>query len=261
MRMLSAFLLRISKDPTHAEYPAPGSEFTVENALQLLLHSFPQFEAQVAGKRIADFGCGEGFQSIALATRYRCDVVGIESNPRTLERAIQNAKAKRLENSRILLAAKISSDMLGTFDVVISENAFEHFHKPADVLAQMSSLLKHDGLILITFGPPWLAPYGSHMHFFCKVPWINVLFPESTVMEARSHFRSDGATRYEDVESGLNKMTLRKFESIVASCGLQLEYKKYECVKGLNFLARLPLLREFFVNNVTAILSKRQPRQ
>lgn len=39
--------------------------------------------------------------------------------------------------------------------------------------------------LLITFGCPWLSPYGSHMHFFTKMPWINVFFSETTVMRVR----------------------------------------------------------------------------
>lgn len=75
-------------------------------------------------------------------------------------------------------------------------------------------------------------------------------------MKVRSRFRSDGAKKYEEVESGLNKMTIAKFESIVASCGLRMTYRKYECVKGINWLSRVPLLREFFINQATVILSK-----
>ncbi len=46
----------------------------------------------------------------------------------------------------------------------------------------MLSLLNHDGKMLITFGPPSYAPYGSHMRFFSKIPWLNIWFSEKTVM-------------------------------------------------------------------------------
>jgi SAM-dependent methyltransferase len=145
--------------------------------------------------------------------------------------------------------------MRGQFDVVISQDSFEHFPEPDAVLHEMSLLLNRSGVLLITFGPPWFAPYGSHMHFFCKVPWINLLFSEEVVMRARSRFKSDGASTYEEVESGLNKMTIRKFESIVSSCNLKVTYRKYECVKGLNWLSRIPLARELFINHVSVVLS------
>jgi hypothetical protein len=77
------------------------------------------------------------------------------------------------------------------------------------VLDEMRLAACPGGCVLITFFEPWLSPYGSHMSHFTRVPWINVLFSERTVMNVRSLFRSDGATRYEDVEGGLNRIDSR----------------------------------------------------
>ncbi len=247
-------LLSLSRAPGAFDYRQGDAGQSLDNALTLLTRVFPDFAALVSGKRVVDFGCGVGYQSIALVKRHGCSVVGIDSNPKTLRKAVDNAEAAELSPKQLYFVESISPEMLHGFDVVISQNSFEHFPAPATVLAAMVSLLNDSGLILITFGPPWWAPYGSHMHFFCRVPWVNVLFPENVVMNVRSRFRSDGATRYEEVESGLNRMSIAKFESIVASCNLRLIYKKYECVKGLNCLAKLPLLRELFINHVTAVL-------
>jgi hypothetical protein len=73
-------------------------------------------------------------------------------------------------------------------------------------------------------------------------------------MNARSHFRNDGANKYEEVESGLNKMTIRRFESTVHSRNLKIRYQKYDCIKGMNWLSKLPLVRELLINHVTVIL-------
>jgi len=148
----------------------------------------------------------------------------------------------------------LHADLCGKFDLVISQNAMEHYRDPAGSLCLMRQAVRPGGRILITFGPPWLAPYGSHMHFFTAVPWVNVLFRERTVMAVRRHFRNDGATRYDEVRKGLNKMTLRKFKELVITSGLRPVYWKLECAKGLNSVAKIPLLREFFVNRVTCLL-------
>lgn len=247
-------LLSFSRAPRNSDYSDNESGASIDHALSLLNRVYSNFEVLVSGKRVADFGCGTGDQSIALVKKHDCTVVAVDSNPKTLRTAIENARMHNVPSHRLSFVESISPEMKGTFDVVISQNSFEHFSDPVQVLGQMIDLVKDSGVLLLTFGPPWFAPYGSHMQFFCRVPWVNVLFSESAVMRARSHFRSDGAKRYEDVESGLNKMTLRKFESIVSSCGLRAVYRKYECVKGMNWLAKLPGLREFFVNHVTVTL-------
>ena len=255
MSIAERILLFISRVPEAGDYVQECGRPDIDHALDLLVRVCPTFVDLISGKRVADFGCGFGYQSIALAKMHGCTVVGIDSNRNTLDTAIENAKVYRIPSSSLSFAERASSDMLGSFDFVISQNSFEHLPNPGQALDEMTSLLKGTGKVLITFGPPWLAPYGSHMHFFCKVPWINVLFSEKTVMKARSHFRSDGARKYEEVESGLNRMTVAKFESILSSRKLRVVYRKYDCVRQINVLSKVPLLREFFVNHVTAILA------
>jgi ubiquinone/menaquinone biosynthesis C-methylase UbiE len=257
MNIRERILLSLSRAPEGNDCPQANAEISIDNALNLLTRAFPNFNAiVVSGKRVVDLGCGVGYQSIALVKKYGCSVVGVDSNQKTLRKAIENANNHNISSKELSFVESISPDMLNSFDVVISQNSFEHFANPAKVLDEMGNLLNDSGIILLTFGPPWLAPYGNHMHFFCKVPWMNVLFPEEVVMKVRSHFRNDGAKRYEDVESGLNRMTIAKFESIVSSCNLKITYRNYECIKEVNWLAKVPLLREFFIKNVTAILSK-----
>ncbi|MEZ5543298.1 MAG: class I SAM-dependent methyltransferase [Pseudomonadota bacterium] len=248
-------LLSLSRTPGKADYDQGDSELKVDNALDLLSRVYPSFSSLVSGKRVVDYGCGIGYQSIALVKRYGCAVMGVDSNEKTLAIAVENAKAHNIPSDSLVFAECVSPEMLSGFDVVISQNSFEHFRDPEKALNEMGALLNSTGIVLLTFGPPWFSPYGSHMHFFCKVPWLNILFSERTVMNVRSRFREDGAIRYEDVESGLNKMTIAKFESIISLCGLRAQYKKYECVKGMNWLSRVPLLKELFVNNISVVLS------
>jgi SAM-dependent methyltransferase len=257
MNIQERILLSLSRTPESTDYGSGKSGWTTDNALSLLENDYPSFGNLVSGKRVVDFGCGLGYQSIGLVQKYDCFVVGIELNHRTLKNAIDLANSHNIPETRLSFVDKISERMLKSFNIVISQNSFEHFHNPSMILEEMRGLINESGRILITFGPPWLAPYGSHMSFFCKVPWINVFFSEKTVMRIRSRFRSDGATNYEDVEFGLNKMTIAKFERIIMSSNLKIEFKRFKCfIKGINLLSKIPLLREFFINRVSVILSK-----
>lgn len=245
-------LLFLSRPPGTDDYPEGIESWESRDPLSSLCRSFPGFMARIEGKRVLDFGCGLGYQVAAMARRGAAFVVGIESNLRRLERARELARESRLDN--VELADCLDDRLKSTFDLVISQNSMEHYPEPLATLFQMKSALKPGGAILIVFCPPWFAPYGSHMHFFTKVPWVNLLFDEETVMNVRAHFRSDGARRYEEVESGLNKMTVAKFESLIARSGLKIEYRKYEGVKGLDFLGRVPAVRELFINRISSAL-------
>jgi hypothetical protein len=85
---------------------------------------------------------------------------------------------------------------------------------------------------------------------------VNVWFSENTIMNVRRRFRDDGASRYEEVDKGLNRMTLRNFERIVDGCGLRAIYWKREGVKGIDWLAHVPAIREYAVNHVTCMLAQ-----
>jgi SAM-dependent methyltransferase len=252
-----AILRALSKRPGTGDY-GPGDEEDMRGReLALLRKVFPHFSQLVGGKRVVDFGCGFAKQSVALVREERCTVCGIDANPVRVVKARQLAGENGIGGDKAVFVERPTADMRGAFDVVISQNAMEHFTDPAAVLDEMKDLIRPDGKILITFGPPWFSPRGSHMHFFCRVPWLNILFSERTVMSVRTLYRSDGARRYEEVESGLNRMTLRKFEQIVHQSGLQVEYKKYRCVARQNWMAGIPWLRELVVNHVSCILTPR----
>ena len=258
MSIAERILTRLSRDPGTGDYVSPSTlkRRTRETALDILLRDFPHFDELVTGRRIVDFGCGYGFQCLALATRYDCTVVGIDTNPEGISKGRDMARESGVSESKLSFVDRVTSAMRGTFDLALSHNSFEHFHDPQAVMNELKGLIVDSGKILITFTPPWLSPYGSHMHFFTRVPWVNVLFPEDAVMAVRSRYRDDGARRYEEVESGLNKMTVARFERIVASSGLEIEFKRYRCVKGIDVLGAVPLVREFFVNSVSAVLIK-----
>ena len=250
-----------------------------DNALALLTRVFPDFEQEIEGKDVLDFGCGAGFQSVAMAQCGARFVLGLDTNPKTLARARELGASMGLEGRVEFVEAldrfgisvppcstqipkhrvlRQAQDAQEEFDIVISQNSMEHFPDPVAVLVEMKRALRPGGRIFVTFGPPWFAPYGSHMGFFTRVPWVNLLFPESAVMKARSRFVDDGAMRYGDVEGGLNKMTLRGFERTVAQCGLVMTRRRYDCVKGLDFLAKVPYARELFVNHVSCVLRQAQ---
>ncbi len=249
-------LLAFSRDPAGPDLPGGQPTWNEENALDLLRREFPEFDRRIAGRAVLDVGCGLGWQTVSMARAGAAFVLGIDPHEDGLREARTLPKRLHMSADRLQFASALPQDRIGRFDVAVSQNSFEHFGDPEDVLRQMASAVRPGGVLLITFGPPWLAPYGAHMFFFTSVPWVNLVFSERAVMRVRSRFRADAAERYEDVEGGLNKMTVARFEGLVRQCDLRLEWKRYRCVKGANVLARVPGVRELFINHVSCVLRK-----
>ena len=249
-------LLRLSRKPDAGDCVGGQPEWTVGNALDKLCAMFPGLFQMIEGKEILDFGCGLGYQTAAMALRGAKRVVGVDLRADHLELASAMLRSLGLQE-RAEVKHGIGPELSGKFDLVISQNSMEHYTDPVGCLSEMARALKADGKILLTFGPPWYAPLGSHMHFFTRVPWVNILFSEKTVMSVRRNFRNDGATRYEEVEGGLNRMSLKKFDRVVDEAGLRPLNRRYFGVKRFDLPTKLPFLKELFTNNVASELVRK----
>ncbi len=249
-------LLALSRDPGGLDYPTTTAQYTLQNALSFPRKTVTEFDDLVKEKTVLDYGCGPGWQAVAMhrlcgARR----VVGIDINNGWLEAGRTLAEREGCAEA-VTFSREMPSDLRGRFDLAISISSFEHFNDPASNLEQMRQSVMVGGLVIVTFAEPWFSHSGSHMDFFTKVPWVNVFFLEETVMRVRSRFRKDGAERYEDVEGGLNRMSLAKFERTMKESQMSVECLRYFPTKGLPLVERIPLIREFWVSAATCILRK-----
>ncbi len=240
-----AVLTLLSKPPGSVD----GREDALDpdEALRLFSERWPDALKPMIGGRVLDFGCGGGALSIALA-RAGCSVVGLDIQERLLEVGRTAPGGDLVQFTRHVPSAPV--------DWVVSIDSMEHFSDPLGVLSQMREILAPGGRILMSFCPTWMAPYGAHMHFFTKVPWVQYVFPEAAVMAVRSRYVRDGATRYEEVEGGLNKMTVGRFRELLALAGLRPESMRIDYVKGQVWASRIPLVRELLANQVTSTLAR-----
>jgi SAM-dependent methyltransferase len=253
--MLERILGALSKERPEAGSPPPAVPETADCALEHLRRAFPDVDAMVHGRRVIDFGCGHGHQAVELAGVGAEAVLGIDINPAFLELARQRARDMGLDQ-RVRFLRSVPDAEAGTWHLVISQDAMEHFDHPERVLDEMFRILAPGGRAAITFSPPWLHPYGAHMDFFTPVPWVHLLVPERTVMKVRSRFRDDGAQRYEEVKGGLNRMTLGRFETLVERSRFVTESLRFTAIRRLPLVSRTPVLREFLTSRVDCILRK-----
>jgi len=169
------------------------------------------------GKCVIDFGCGEGKDSIEIARCGASRVIGIDIWDAMLAAARRNAAAAGVADR-----CEFCTVATEQVDAIVSLDAFEHFADPAAILGVMRRLLKPGGFIAVSFGPTWYHPYGGHL--FSVFPWAHLLFSERALIRWRSDIRADGATRFSEVEGGLNQMTISRFERLVRACGFEADY-------------------------------------
>jgi SAM-dependent methyltransferase len=176
---------------------------------------------ETKNKVVIDFGCGDGEDAVEVAARGAKKVIGIDIR----ERALANAR-KTAEQRGVADRCTFSTRTDEKADVILSIDAFEHFDDPVDILRIMRRLVKDDGCVIAAFGPTWHHPLGGHL--FSPFPWAHLLFTEKSLIRWRSDFKTDGATRFGEAEGGLNQMTIRRFQSIVAES--DFEFAEFEPV-------------------------------
>jgi len=235
--------------------------WSMENALAFLEEEIPDIRSMIEGKVVLDFGCGYGYQVVAMAKCWNAaKCIGVDIVQRYIERARQLAWEHGVQDKVEFFCPSLPLELEERVDVVLSLNSFEHYANPKDVLYKMIEILQPGGKVIITFGPLWYSPYGAHMIFMTSLPWVHLIFKEAAIMRVRADYRNDGAKRFEEVEGGLNRMSLRKFERILAEAcrerGVRVDRLRYRSVKRVPIVTRIPIIRELLTNHATCILLK-----
>lgn len=134
--------------------------------------------------------------------------------------------ARTLDLSRIEFHAVDAMDLPyrdGLFDVVLSNNAFEHIPDPFQALREVLRVLKTGGVGYLTFDPIWTADTGSHFGHYVKEPWAHLL---QSTDEFAANMRNAGAAEWEvsDFIHGLNRVPCSEYKKrlhdVLGSAGL-----------------------------------------
>jgi SAM-dependent methyltransferase len=245
-RLLLAFCRPVNAPPL----PVATVNYTLNNAVDYAKRMISDFVTRIQNKSVLDYGCGPGWQAVAMRQAGAKRVHGVDINDDWLNHG--RSLAARAGVDDVTFGPVPDAEK---YDVVVSLGSMEHFREPGKELARMCRLAGQE--LLISFAEPWYSPYGTHLNGTTRIPWLNLFFSERTLLNVRNLYPdgSDGARRIEDVRGGLNKMTVRRFEELTLSApGMRIEYFRPRGIKGLPLVTRLPVLRELMTSALTCIL-------
>lgn len=141
------------------------------------------------GLDVLEIGCGHGGITCYLAAVGARTAVGIDLNERhiaygrellaELERATGRTLPARFE---LMNAAQLSFES-DSFDMVMADNLFEHVDPFTTVLREIHRVLRPGGVLLVPAFSGIHSKYGLHLKHGLKLPWANLLFSESTIID------------------------------------------------------------------------------
>ena len=214
-----------------------------------------RFVRALKGRVFLDIGCGLGDQVIAAAEVGAELAVGLDTVEINLRMAEARAGARGVTNR-----VRFTSDAIPTFgtewaDVALSQNSFEHFDDPGEILDQAYRALKPGGQFFVTFGPSWWHPFGVHHMFMIRLPWAHAVFSERTILRVRQLYRPNRPRNWREV--GLNQMTVAKLLRLVKATPFVVTDLSFTPIRHLPAgLVRLSIFREWTTADTSVILTK-----
>jgi SAM-dependent methyltransferase len=131
--------------------PFTGERFTPECVREIWYehwHRYAFARRLVAGKRVLDCACGEGYGSALLADG-AAEVVGVDIDDASIAHARERYGART--NVRYEKADATALDFAdASFDVVVCFETLEHIENQAALLAGFARVLADDGVLLVS---------------------------------------------------------------------------------------------------------------
>jgi ubiquinone/menaquinone biosynthesis C-methylase UbiE len=133
---------------------------------------------------ILDVGCYIGGKTVRWIEKYEGkEIYGIDVNPRFIQIANRFAEEKCVNaHFKVNFAEKMDFPN-EFFNVIVSENTFEHVTDIREVMHECERILKKKGYLVILF-PSFWGPYSHHLDLVTRTPFIHWLFKYPQLLKA-----------------------------------------------------------------------------
>lgn len=247
----------------------------LENSGQDLYDHFYSRYADFGGKSILDLGCGYGGKIITYGRHGASLLCGIDFNQVVLRKAKSHVGRTGLSAQFVGANATTLPFPDSTFDVVISDDGFDHFKRPRAVLDEIRRILRPGGIGLVSF-VPYRSTECSHMAEYLRLPWHHLLFSRRAIRQAldlvaaydrskssdQASQRSDVAGVFATFENQLSRLTMKQFkQKLLGLAGVRLVRLRKQSRNWARPLTYLPGINEFFTDCVYCVLTKEESQR
>ncbi|MHA2052903.1 MAG: class I SAM-dependent methyltransferase [Candidatus Hodarchaeales archaeon] len=231
-------------------------------------------------KIVMDLGCDTAGISHYFATHGAKKVYAVDKSNKHLKVARSLYHCSNLE---FVQSTDRKIPLLkDTIDIIICIDTMEHLMFPENIFQECYRILKPGGIFLIHF-QPWFGVYGGHRKNIIPIPWCQLFFSTQTLtkvsaliydsdfyspahwdLDEKGHKNPNPFLLRDYTEGFLNKITLRQFRKLIKTSGFHIHKlekigfggKNVKISRYFNFLNRIPLLDEIFVNSILCVLKK-----
>lgn len=227
----------------------------------------------IENKYILDVGCGMGGASVYYALNGAKKVIGIDIDEKRINTALSFASLKGCQ--QYIFEVQDASNLpykSNTFDIIISNDAFEHLYKPDIVVRECYRVLKEEGTLNFTFNS-YRSRRGAHLYDYVYMPWCQLFFPDEVLVEIwKEGFKKDWETgknrsesfspqEFADIVSirdlaHVNKIKISKLKKIISETNFRVVLHRTCTSKYFYPLKYIPFIKEYFIDSVVVVLEK-----
>jgi ubiquinone/menaquinone biosynthesis C-methylase UbiE len=167
----------------HARPSDPWFWDHFDGAAKIVLSLVPP-ECLLKGRKVVDFGCGDGATTLGVASNIQADVVGVDlyqtfrDLPNLSQRNLGVPDLPANISFEQVQAGKPLPFLDDSMDLAYSWSVFEHVSDIRQVLAELRRVTKPGGFLFIQIEPLFHGPFGSHLQRLVNLPWAHLLYGE-----------------------------------------------------------------------------------
>jgi SAM-dependent methyltransferase len=241
-----------SPEATRAHHTAKAEETRRDYTIPFLERISGAFTPSAS---VLVVGCDERGLEIGWIARNRgCRlVVGTDidftvvDTARTATTDLKNARFVHVGESVLPFADE-------TFDAIFMRNVCEHLINIDVCFTEYRRVLKRGGVLCNSFTPLFYSPFGAHFAHALRFPWGHLIFGLQSVLEIRNLYYPEHVEARTWDELGLNRITERRYRSLLSRVGLRPVSYAMRTTKSLPVVGTIPFLRNLFVLSVESVL-------